>query len=178
MTKSGIALLFCIVPFGIATKAAAQDLSAFADCAVIEAETTHTYNSNGAQRSQERIQIVPGLGSFWRNSFYSSPLPTAHSEPKNFVCKHPNTQPALSAQVKAALDTHLANINNSIVNNTIEVQQTIASSFAIQIDMLAVELADIRSLLPEVDEADATKINERLDQIDARLEALKQASGN
>ncbi|MEP6020376.1 MAG: hypothetical protein ABJ251_18030 [Paracoccaceae bacterium] len=178
MTKSGMALLFCIVPFGIAIKAEAQDLSAFADCAVLEAETTWTRSANGVRRSQERIQIVPGVGSSWQNEFYSQALPSGHSQPKNFVCKHPNTQPALSAQVKAALDAHLTNINNSIADNTVEVQQTIANSFAIQIDMLAVELADIRSLLPEVDEADAAIINERLDQIDARLEALKQASGN
>jgi len=125
------------------------------------------------------VQIVPGVGSSWQNNFYSQEaLPPSHKNPKNFVCKHPNTQPALSAQVKAALDAHLTDINTSIAENTIEVQQTIANSFAIQIDMLAVELGEIRSLLPEVDEVDAAKINERLDQINARLEALKQASGN
>lgn len=173
-----MALLLSVVPFGIASTAEAQDLSAFADCAVLEAETTFTFNSNGTQRSQERVQIVPGVGSSWHENFYSQPLPPSHSQPKNFVCKHPNTQPALSTQVKAALDAHLSAINKSISDNTVEVQQTIANSFAIQIDMLAIELADIRSFLPEVDEADVAKITERLDQIDARLEALKQASGN
>lgn len=129
-----------------------------------------------------RMYIIPGVGLFDREwSFYYAAQINSQVNPatkSTFKCHVYHTIPVTKTEVDNALQAHLNQVNALISANTVEVQQTVASSFAIQIDMLAAELADIRSLLPEVDEADTAKINERLDQIDARLEALKQASGN
>lgn len=162
--------------FGVRQPVQAQDLSAFTDCAVVSAKTRFRGNNNS--ESTVEIQIVPGVGSAFQNQFYTSALPPGHRSPSEFTCKHRNTLPVTNGQVSTALSAHLEQINSNIQANTVEVQQTVAQSFAIQIDILVAEVADIRSLLSGVDEQDAAVIGARLDSLEARLDALTQIANN
>lgn len=161
---------------GLGKPVYAQDLSAFSDCAVISAKTT-TRASHGGSTTVE-IQIVPGVGSAYLNQFHTSALPPGHNQPRDFSCKHRHTRPVTVAQVTSALGNHLEQINSNIKSNTVEVQQSVAQSFAIQIDILIAEVTEIRSLLSGVDEQDTAVIGARLDSLEERLDALTQIANN
>ncbi|WP_421708586.1 hypothetical protein [Algihabitans sp.] len=162
---------------GVSHPTHALDLSAFSDCAVISAKATNERAQTSVNRIVE-IQIVPGLGSALENRFFTTPLPPRIIDPRDFSCKHRHTRPVTNAQVSSALSEHLATINAKIKANTVEVQQTVAQSFAIQIDILIAEVAEIRSLLSVVDEQDAAVIGARLDSLETRLDALTQITNN
>lgn len=163
--------------FGFIHSVEAQDFSSLGDCAVINVNSRYNPNSTGGTNPSSYVW-VPGVGSFFDNKIHSQPMPPGHRSVTGFTCLKKNTLPITNEQLLPALNSHLEKINTSIEANTIEVQQTVAQSFAIQIDVLASEIAEIRSLLSGVDEQDAAVIGARLDSLEARLDALTQIANN
>lgn len=146
------------------------------DCQIV----SYVPQTRNPTDENSREYVILGAGKFdWQGNWTVSPtntLPSHHRQ--TLKCAVYKTIPATKQQIDDALNNHLDSINTAIRANTVEVQQTVAQSFAIQIDVLASEIAEIRSLLSGVDEQDAAVIGARLDSLEARLDALTQIANN
>ena len=149
---------------------AADQLPQFRDCAVL------SYN---------QYLLLPGVGFFVDRGPSGGGPATFSSQSgvngqgqtlpflKQFTCIQHNTAPVTGTEVATALDAHVTSIDEKLERISTSTQQAIATSFAVQLDILSQELAEIRGILSSQPQDVVDAAVARLDRLEKRLEAMQ-----
>lgn len=157
-----IIFVCCSFLFFSSVNAISKGISEFKNCVVVKIGSNF---------------FIPGIGVLSPNGvrFNLSPNVTIlDSSLRNADCVVDGTTPVTNQEIISALKENTNEIDKSIKDMSKKMQLNIASSFAVQLDIISGELSEIRSTLNGQPEDDVKSALVRLDKLEKLIERMEK----